>query len=136
MIEREVSKSCDSCSMKMTAMIPSEDKDIFNQLCSMFKKQVKCQNCSEFEEKIGRVNDLKKDAWTKIKSIEAKKGRLEDAIQKGWVEPNSSEWLAKWKKQESELRDKIVKIEFKERAILGKYGLHMKKEKEKNGIQH
>jgi|TARA_Y100000310_G_C20703595_1_gene832375 hypothetical protein len=109
----------------MTTEIFSEDEELFKSLCRIYKT-LKCESCTEFEKELSSINALKAEAWTANKSLQGKIDRLEASIEQGWIEPDAKIWLKKWKEQQDGFRDQIRKIEFKERAVLGKYGRHMK----------
>ena len=131
MQSREVTRKCESCGMPMTTEIFSGDEEIFKSLCRIYKT-MKCEACTEYEKELKGINELKTEAWVAVKSLQGKIDRLEASLEQGWIEPEAKHWIKKWKGEQDNFRDQIRKIEFKEQALLGKYGRHIKQTKEEN----
>lgn len=131
-MDKEVTKKCPACSAQMTSKINCDDKGMFESLCRIYMT-IKCEGCNYFENEIGRINELKQEAWFAIKELQKKIDRLQGSLDAGWVEPKSEHWIKEWKTKADELREKVRQIEFKEQSILAQYGNHIKHEKKGEG---
>ena len=128
-MDRDVTKKCPACSAQMTSKVNCDDEGMFESLCRIYMT-VKCDGCNYFENELGRIGDLKREAWGAINGLQKKIDRLQSSIEQGWVEPNSDHWIKEWKAKQDNLRESVRQIEFKEQSMLAQYGNHIKHEKE------
>lgn len=120
---RKVTRKCPKCESPMEHEVP-EDQD-FDLFVRLFKMSV-CENCCYFEEKLRKLEDLKREAWTEINRRDKKREKLKAKVEKGWIEPNASYDCAKLDREADELRQNLKKLEFKTQEITLSYGRHLK----------
>ena len=126
---RTAKRKCPKCTGIMIHELP--DDEFFDLAVRLFKLSW-CSNCWYFEEKLEKLENLKRAAWIEINRREEKRAKLKSAVKKGWIEPNASYDIAKMDREAQELRDNLKKLEFKTQEITLSYGRHIEKTKKES----
>ena len=121
MTEKILVKKCPRCGEEIKTRL--EVDDFYEVNLRLFKFCV-CNICGGFGEELGRLADIKQEAWTLMGRHQREVLQLKKAKRAGSKKPNIAEGIAKAEQAVVELQRGLAQLADKEGEIISQRALH------------
>ncbi len=120
----KVEKTCSRCGKKMSTEL--ERNDFFKDAVRLYKV-TDCWACGEFDTRLRKIETLKAEAWTHLKTAKTRQKKAENSSRYG--SRGASQQTSEATQQVKELRQQIETLEKKEQTLLAECQDYKKEQK-------